>query len=107
MKNKDIKVKGQLNSVRLVSDSMSDEEFVNSISSDSPLLRHLAESRREYELGNYQTIEELAIELGIDLEAEDSEEFIQNMDSLALAAIEEDQTGLTIDLDDALSDRVE
>lgn len=37
---------------------------------ESPLMRHLAESQADYEAGRYQTIEELAAELGIDLEGE-------------------------------------
>jgi len=37
---------------------------------ESPLLRHLAESRAEYEAGLGQTLEELAEELGVDLDRE-------------------------------------
>lgn len=37
---------------------------------ESPLLKHLAESRAEYESGLGQTLEELANELGVDLDGE-------------------------------------
>lgn len=37
---------------------------------ESPLMRHLAESQADYEAGRYQTLEEVAAELGVDLDGE-------------------------------------
>ena len=37
---------------------------------ENPLVRLVAESRAEYEAGNFQSIEEVAAELGVDLDGE-------------------------------------
>lgn len=46
----------------------SDQDGVVRLSkAESPLLRHLAESRADYDAGRFQTVEALAEELGVDL----------------------------------------
>ncbi len=37
---------------------------------ENPLVRIVAESRAEYEAGNFQSIQEVAAELGVDLDGE-------------------------------------
>jgi bifunctional DNA-binding transcriptional regulator/antitoxin component of YhaV-PrlF toxin-antitoxin module len=51
-------------------DPDSAEGTVTFVRVESPLVRIVAESRAEYEAGNFQSIEEVAAELGIDLDGE-------------------------------------
>ncbi|HET9662354.1 MAG TPA: hypothetical protein VFP05_18650 [Thermomicrobiales bacterium] len=53
-----------------VIDPHSEAGTITFVRVENPLVRLVAESRAEYEAGNFQSIEEVAAELGVDLDGE-------------------------------------
>jgi bifunctional DNA-binding transcriptional regulator/antitoxin component of YhaV-PrlF toxin-antitoxin module len=53
-----------------VVDPNSESGTITFVRVENPLVRLVAESRADYEAGNYQSIEEVAAELGVDLDGE-------------------------------------
>lgn len=51
-------------------DPNSESGTITFVKVENPLIKIVAESRAEYEAGNYQSIEEVAAELGIELDGE-------------------------------------